>query len=172
MGWILAVTGGCGTIVGGMLADRARRHHPAGRIHVVLIALALAGLFLYFQLTTTSLKRFYVFLGLFNFLQVMWMGPVAASCQDIVFPRMRGTATAAFFLGTTLVGLAFGPYLTGQISDLAGTIVDGKPVGDLRTGILSLIAVAPVALALLVYAYRAVPRAEATIAERAESAAA
>ena len=59
--------------------------------------------------------------------------------------------------------------MVGQISDLAGTMVDGKLVGDLRTGILSLIGVAPVALGLLLYAYRAVPRAEATIVERAEA---
>ena len=38
--------------------------------------------------------------------------------------------------------------------------------------ILSLIAVAPIALGLLIYAYRTVPQAEATIAERAASAAA
>ncbi|MGQ2930884.1 MAG: MFS transporter, partial [Sphingopyxis sp.] len=78
--------------------------------------------------------------------------------QDLVLPRMRGTATAAFFLGTTLVGLSFGPYMVGQISVIAG---------DLRMGILSLIGVAPIALGLLIYAYRAVPRAEATIVERA-----
>ena len=98
------------------------------------------------------------------------LGPAGATTQDLVLPRMRGTATAAFFLGTTLVGLSFGPYMVGQISDLAGTVVDGNPVGDLRTGILSLIGVAPVAIALLLYAYRAVPEAEATLAERAAAA--
>ena len=41
--------------------------------------------------------------------------------------------------------------------------------GDLRTGILSLIGVAPIALILLLYAYRAVPQAEATIVERANA---
>jgi hypothetical protein len=46
-------------------------------------------------------------------------------------------------------------------------MVNGKPVGDLRTGILSLIGVAPIAVALLVYAYRAVPKAEATLSQRA-----
>ena len=46
-------------------------------------------------------------------------------------------------------------------------MVDGKLVGDLRTGILSLIAVAPIAVVLLFYAYKAVPQAEATLAERA-----
>jgi hypothetical protein len=84
--------------------------------------------------------------------------------------QLRGTATAAFFLGTTLVGLSFGPYMVGQISDLAGTLVDGKLVGDLRVGILSLIAVAPVALALLIAAYRTVPTAERTIFQRARDA--
>ena len=54
-----------------------------------------------------------------------------------------------------------------QISDFSGTMVDGKLVGDLRTGILSLIAVAPISLALLIYAYRAVPAAEATVVVRA-----
>lgn len=46
-------------------------------------------------------------------------------------------------------------------------MVDGKLVGDLRTGILSLIGVAPVAAALVIYAYRVFPQAEATVAERA-----
>lgn len=95
------------------------------------------------------------------------MGAAAATTQDLVLPRMRGTATAAFFLGTTLVGLSFGPYMVGQISDLAGSVVDGKPVGNLRVGILSLIGVAPVALGLLIAAYRMLPTAERTIAERA-----
>ena len=57
--------------------------------------------------------------------------------------------------------------MVGQISDLAGTVVNGKLVGDLRAGILSLVAVAPIALGLLIYAYRAVPAAEATLIERA-----
>ena len=96
-----------------------------------------------------------------NFLAEMFgaaaLGAAAATTQDLVLPRMRGTATAAFFLGTTLVGLSFGPYMVGQISDLAGTMVDGKLVGDLRTGILSLIGVAPIALILLFYAWRALP---------------
>lgn len=57
--------------------------------------------------------------------------------------------------------------MVGQISDAAGTVVDGKLVGDLRTGILSLIGVVPIAAALVIYAYRALPKAEATVAERA-----
>ena len=61
--------------------------------------------------------------------------------------------------------------MVGQISDFAGSTVNGKLVGDLRTGILSLVAVAPVALGLLIYAYRALPDAEANLNERAGEAA-
>ena len=53
--------------------------------------------------------------------------------------------------------------MVGQISELSGSM---------RTGVLSLIGVAPISLALLIYAYRTLPKAEATIAERAEAAAA
>ena len=165
-----AVSGFVGVILGGRLADGLRSKNPAGRILMIMFGVVAPIIPIWIGYTTDNATLFYVM----NFLAGMFgataLGAAAATTQDLVLPRMRGTATAAFFLGTTLVGLSFGPYMVGQISDLAGTIVDGKPVGDLRTGILSLIGVAPIALALLIYAYRAVPQAEATIAERAAGA--
>lgn len=162
-----ALSGFLGVIIGGRIADALRARNPAGRILVILFGVVAPVAPIWIGYTTDDALMFYVM----NFLAGMFgaaaLGAAAATTQDLVLPRMRGTATASFFLGTTLVGLSFGPYMVGQISDLAGTIVDGKPVGDLRTGILSLIAVAPIAVALLIYAYRAVPRAEATITQRA-----
>ena len=117
--------------------------------------------------TTTNPALFYAMGFLAGMGGATALGAAAATTQDLVLPRMRGTATASFFLGTTLVGLSFGAYFVGQISDFAGTIVAGKPVGNLRVGILSLLGFAPIALALLLYAYRAVPDAEATRNERA-----
>ena len=154
-------------ILGGALADKLRAKNPAGRILMIMFGVVAPIVPIWIGYTTENAVLFYIM----NFLAGMFgataLGAAAATTQDLVLPRMRGTATAAFFLGTTLVGLSFGPYMVGQISDLAGTMVDGKLVGDLRTGILSLIAVAPVALGLLIYAYRAVPAAEATIVARA-----
>ncbi|WP_428685361.1 spinster family MFS transporter [Sphingopyxis sp.] len=162
-----AVAGFLGVIIGGRVADHLRATNPAGRIWMIIFGVVAPVIPIWIGYTTESSIIFYAM----NFLAGMFgataLGAAAATTQDLVLPRMRGTATAAFFLGTTLVGLSFGPYMVGQISDLAGTMVDGKPVGDLRTGILSLIGVAPIALALLIYAYRTVPKAEATIAERA-----
>jgi MFS family permease len=165
-----ALAGFIGVIVGGRIADYLRTKNPAGRILMIIFGVVAPVIPIWIGYTTENSTLFYTM----NFLAGMFgaaaLGAAAATTQDLVLPRMRGTATAAFFLGTTLVGLSFGPYMVGQISDLAGTIVDGKPVGDLRTGILSLIGVAPVALGLLLYAYRAVPLAEATIVERAGAA--
>lgn len=165
-----ALSGFIGVILGGWMADQLRKRNPAGRILMIIFGVIAPIVPIWIGYTTENAMLFYAM----NFLAGMFgataLGAAAATTQDLVLPRMRGTATAAFFLGTTLVGLSFGPYMVGQISDLAGTMEGGKPVGDLRTGILSLIGVAPVALGLLLYAYRAVPEAEATIAERAARA--
>lgn len=165
-----ALSGFLGVIIGGRVADALRTKNPAGRILVVIMGVVGPIIPIGIGYTTDNVILFYAM----NFVAVMLgataLGAAAATTQDLVLPRMRGTATAAFFLGTTLVGLSFGPYMVGQISDLAGTMVEGKLIGDLRVGILSLIAVAPVALALLIAAYRTVPTAERTIVERARDA--
>jgi MFS family permease len=162
-----ALAGFLGVIVGGRLADALRARNPGGRLLVVLFGAIAPIAPIWIGYTTASPLLFYAMNFVAGMCGAAALGAAAATTQDLVLPRMRGTATASFFLGTTLVGLSFGPYLVGQISDLAGTVVNGKPVGDLRTGILALIALAPVATALLIYAYRAVPEAEATMAERA-----
>ena len=162
-----AISGFVGVIVGGRLADYLRGRNPSGRIIMIIFGVIAPVVPIWIGYTTSDPTLFYVMNFLAGAFGATALGAAAATTQDLVLPRMRGTATAAFFLGTTLVGLSFGPYMVGQISDLAGTMVDGKRVSDLRTGILSLIAVAPVALALLIYAYRALPEAEATIEERA-----
>jgi MFS family permease len=161
LGWILAIAGGLGTIAGGMLGDVARRMHPAGRIYLVLLAAISGSCALVLMMTTSDVNIYYLGLGLTSFLSIMWLGPVAASSQDLVLPRMRGAATAVFFLGINIIGLGLGPYVVGLVSD--GT-------GDLRIAMLSVLFVLPVTLALLIYAARTLPAREAGAVERAHAA--
>ncbi len=170
LGALAALSGFLGVIIGGRLADHLRTRNPAGRILVVMIGVLGPVIPIWLAFTTTSGVMFYAMHFMAGVLGSAALGAAAATTQDLVLPRMRGTATAVFFLATTLIGLGFGPYMVGQIADLNGTMVDGKLVGDLRTGILSLIGVAPIAIALLIYAYRSVPAAEATLLERARAA--
>lgn len=156
-----AVSGFLGVIIGGRMSDALRARNPGGRILVIMFGILAPVIPLWIGFTTESSLVFYVMNFLTGMFAATALGAAAATTQDLVLPRMRGTSTASFFLATTLVGLALGPYMVGQISDLTGSM---------RTGVLSLIGVAPISLGLLIYAYRAVPAAEATIEERARAA--
>jgi MFS family permease len=156
-----AVSGFLGVILGGRMSDALRARNPAGRILVIMFGILAPIIPIWIGFTTTDSTVFYVMNFLAGMFAATALGAAAATTQDLVLPRMRGTATASFFLATTLVGLALGPYMVGQISDLTGSM---------QTGVLSLIAVAPISLVLLIVAYRTLPDAEATIDERARTA--
>jgi MFS family permease len=111
--------------------------------------------------TMNSLPIFYAIILPTQALASAALGAAAATTQDLVLPRMRGTATGTFFIGTTLIGLALGPYLAGYVSTVTG---------DLATGMLSLLVTVPVALVAAIAAYRLLPAAEASRAERARAA--
>jgi MFS family permease len=160
LGAIAAIAGGTGTALGGIIADFAKRHHPSGRLHVASAAALLSAVCSVWQFTTPNVSAFYAANFIGTFFLTMWLGPVAATCQDHVLPRMRGTATALQFLATNLIGLGLGPYLVGLISDVTG---------DLRVAMLSILALTPIVLALLQFAARRLPAAEATLIERARA---
>ena len=156
-----ALAGFLGITLGGRIADALRERSPVGRIHVILFGCLAPVVPIILTFTATSETMFYVMLPLAQFLTCGALGASAATTQDLVLPRMRGTATAAFFIGTTLLGLAMGPYLAGRISTLTG---------HLAIGVLSLLITLPVALAAILGAYRWLPGAEATREARARAA--
>jgi MFS family permease len=156
-----ALSGFLGVILGGRVADWLRARNASGRILVVMFGIVAPVIPIWVGFTTEEPVVFYLMNFLAGFFAATALGAAAATTQDLVLPRMRGTATASFFLATTLVGLAIGPYMVGQISELTGSM---------RMGVLSLIGVAPISLALLIYAYRALPDAEASMEQRAHAA--
>jgi MFS family permease len=161
LGIITAVAGGLGAIFGGIAGDWFRRRSRAGRVIVMLIAAIgsiTSGLLAY---TTSSVDLFFIFAGFNLFVHIMWLGPCAASIQDLVLPRMRGTAAAVFFIATTLVGLGLGPYVVGLISDVTG---------NLQVALISPYLVLPAILILLWVAARSLPQLEETLIERAKAA--
>lgn len=166
-----ASSGLIGVVLGGWIADQLRKRNPAGRVLVILFAAIAPIIPTYIGFSTDSGPLFYSMNFVAGLCLATALGASAATTQDLVLPRMRGTATAAFFLGTTLVGLAFGPYLVGLVSDLNATVVGGARVGDLRAGVLwVMFTTMPVSVLLLLWAYRTIPSAEATLNDRARAA--
>jgi MFS family permease len=160
LGFAGALGGFLGVTLGGVVADRLRQRHPAGRLIVVMTGAVLPVPFLIAGFTASTTMLLYPMLFLAQMTASCALGAAAATTQDLVLPRMRGTATATFFIGTTLLGLAMGPYLAGRVSTLTGS---------LSVGMLSLLATVPVTFACGWFAYRLVPAAEASREARARA---
>lgn len=156
-----AAAGFLGVVVGGRIADAWKARRPWGRIPIMIVGAAGPIPAVLLAFTTSSAPVFYIAMFAAGMLAPAALGAAAATTQDLVLPRMRGTATATFFIATALIGLALGPYMAGYVSTVSGS---------LRTGVLSLLVAAPVSLVLLILAWRTVPTAEASVVERARAA--
>ncbi|MCS6986315.1 MAG: MFS transporter [Sphingomonadaceae bacterium] len=156
-----ALGGFLGVILGGRLSDAFKARHPSGRILIGFVALLGAAPFFIAQFTVTDETVFYVVAFLASVFASTWVGVAAATVQDLVLPRMRGAATATYFLGTTIIGLGLGPFYVGKMSEV---------LGDLGQAVLSLYVFAPLVILLLVLLFRALPQAEASRVERARAA--
>jgi hypothetical protein len=165
VGLILGVSNGLtaalGVIGGGYISDVWRQRDIRGRIFVNMLAAVLPLPFIAFMVTTDSLLGFYVASPIAHLFGSLWVGAAVATLQDLVLPRMRATAGATYILGTTMVGLALGPYYSGQVA---------AATGSLATGIFALFAVPPLTLLGLWIASRHIAELEATRDARAEAA--
>ena len=166
LGWFLgapaAVAGFLGVILGGRMADYLLEHRPNGRIWVVFFGLIAPIPAIVIAYTTDQITVFYIASFVAQMTSASALGAAAASSQALVLPRMRGLATATFFLATTLVGLGLGPFMAGYVSSISGD--------NLSTGVLSTLVVVPIGFVLLVAALRLVPAAGASVVERAQAA--
>ena len=133
-----------------------------GRILVTMFGLLAPIPVMWFMFTTSDMTTFLFLAVIAQFCAASALGGAAATSQALVLPRMRGVATATFFLATTLVGLALGPYTAGLVS--------AKNGDDLAQGMLATLWAAPVGLVLLTAAIILVPAAAVSVVERARNA--
>jgi MFS family permease len=161
LGAIAAIGGWLGVTIGGVLADRWRRGSPRGRLYVGMLAATLPVPITLALLTTESTPLAYALALPSSICSSMWLGPGASTVQDLVLPRMRGAATAAYLLVITFVGLALGPYSIGLLS---------VTLGDLRKAMTVAVSVNALALVFAVLAARHVARDEAARLPRARAA--
>jgi MFS family permease len=161
LGGTAAAAGWLGVTLGGVLADRMRQSHPTGRLRMgMLVAVLPVPLGIWF-LTTDSTATAFVLNFPLSVASSMWIGAGASTVTDLVLPRMRGIAAAAYLLVITFIGLALGPYGIGRMS---------VATESLRTAMLLAFGANLVALACLIRAAHHLPRDEASVAERARAA--
>jgi MFS family permease len=108
-----------GMWLGGLAADRMAAVRSSGRLLVSASALFLTGSFIFLALNLASgqLLLFGVLMSIGCLFGYFYYSGVYATIQDIVPPRLRGTAMALYFLAMYLMGGSYGPVMTGKLSD-------------------------------------------------------
>ena len=162
LGLTAAVAGWFGVTAGGIWSDRWRATRRDARLRVGLTAAIGAVPFAFWMLTTENRTLAYVLNFVVGAAGSLWLGPAASTVQDLVLPRMRAVASAAYILLLTFVGLALGPYTIGRISVALGD--------DLRTAILCGLVANVLAATFLFAACRSLARDEDTRLDRARAA--
>jgi len=161
VGWSAAIAAAIGVILGGFISDAWRKRHPAGRLFVCAAGVILPLPGIAWAFTTDELATFYWLVPYIQVTGSCWVGASVATLQDLVLPRMRATAGATAILGTSMIGLALGPYVAGTVAKASGSLV---------TGIAALYVVPPITLFILWWASRRMEHLEATREERAKAA--
>jgi MFS family permease len=134
-----------GILAGGWAVDRWKQHDARAPLGMAAICLVLSLPMITMMLLVQNYALFLTGTFMLGLLTAAFSGGLAALIQDLVLPRMRGAAAAAFSLVAIVIASGTGPYWAGKVSTVTGS---------LSAGLLSMMGLAPVALILLWLAAR------------------
>ena len=121
VGWfygsIVLVGGVAGTWLGGWIGDRTGSASPGAYALVPAICFLIAAPAFAIGLFAPSLTIGWILFVIAQMLALAWLGPVIAAVQHIVPPNMRATASASFLFINNLIGIGFGIFFLGFMSD-------------------------------------------------------
>ena len=135
-----AVMAASGLIVGGRLSDAWLARDARGRILVCMLSAVLPIPFVLGTLHATSFTVFATCSAGAVFMLQLWGASAVSAMQEFVPPRLRGTIMATHGLGATMLGSALGPYLSGKVATVTGS---------LQAGLTSTLVVCPLVVVLL-----------------------
>ncbi len=140
LGMIYVAGAMLGVVIGGWLTDRWKRSDLAAPLNMTAITQIAMIPCILTIVSAKSIEVFFMAYFVQSIVTAIWSGGIAAMIQDLVLPRMRGAAAACHSLVAIVVASGIGPYWTGKVS---------KMTGSLGTGIASILILAPLALYLL-----------------------
>jgi MFS family permease len=112
------IAGVVGTLIGGMLADRAAKKDTRAYMTVPLVAFIAGIPFFWLAMFAEGPMMAILFLAVPTLLNSLWYGPVYAAVQTLVQPRTRATAVAIMLFVVNMIGLGAGPTAIGFFSDV------------------------------------------------------
>jgi MFS family permease len=121
VGWfygsIVLVGGSAGTWFGGWIGDRAGPARPGAYALIPAVCFLVTAPTFALGLFAPNLWAAWVLFAIGQMLALAWLGPVISAVQHIVAPSMRATASASFLFINNLIGIAFGIFFLGWLSD-------------------------------------------------------
>lgn len=137
-----------GVIAGGWLADAWKQRDARAPLGMAALSMLFSLVSVPVMLLASDIGVFLAAYGLVSLAGAMWSGASAAMVQDLVLPRMRGSAAACYSLIAIVVSSGTGPYWAGKVSAVTGS---------LTAGMLSLLVLAPIAFVFLWLASKRLP---------------
>jgi MFS transporter, Spinster family, sphingosine-1-phosphate transporter len=111
------LAGGLGTYLGGEWASRYAARNERLQLNVCALTSACCAVLTAASLLVPNHHLAFGLLGLANLSGYMSQGPVLATIQTLVAPRMRATSIALIYLFANLIGMGLGPLGAGVLSD-------------------------------------------------------
>jgi predicted MFS family arabinose efflux permease len=116
---VLGAVGVAGLLFGGWAGDRLRERRANGRLLLAAMASLLTAPCVLAALAQPkgALLPFMLLMGTGGTMMYVYYATVYASIQDVIEPRLRGTAVALYFFAQYVLGASLGPMGTGMLSD-------------------------------------------------------
>jgi MFS family permease len=115
----VGAVGAIGLLVGGWLADKMSAKRRNGRLVLSAAAMAIAApcIFMAINQPKGAITTYVIFMTLGTITMFVYYATVYAAIQDVIEPRLRGTAVAIYFCFMYILGASMGPVGTGRLSD-------------------------------------------------------
>ncbi len=114
---VYTVCGFLGTYSSGTLACRYAANNERLQLRVLAPLSASSGLVSAAMYLSPNKYSAFALMGVAAIIGSATAGPLFATIQTLVPPRMRATTIALFYLCANLIGLGLGPLVTGALSD-------------------------------------------------------
>lgn len=116
-GSIVLGGGVAGIWLGGLVADTLRRRSGAADALVPAVAFFITAPLYAAAMSTRSLAIAWPLFAIPYMLSLAWLGPIISAVQRLVSPAERATASACFLLINNLIGIGFGTFIFGFLSE-------------------------------------------------------
>ena len=116
---VVGAVGAIGLLGGGWLADRMSTVRRHGRLQLSAVCMAVAApcIFLAINQPRGAVSAYGVLMALGTITMYVYYATVYTAIQDVIEPRLRGTAVAIYFCCMYVLGASLGPVGTGLLSD-------------------------------------------------------